>query len=123
MGVPTIILPPIVGRGHILVNADMHRGTRLYTCGHELGHWLMGDADEPTMFHFPYPLPECEMRADLWTFIDTVPRVYCEMGPEYVADFISPTVQFEYEAWYRRLAQDRIPTQLVRLRQLLDAAT
>lgn len=81
VGVPTLLLPPMLGRYRLLIDPTVNRKTRDgYLKRHELGHVLAGDIDEPTAFQFNDHLPDAEMVADLFAFADLFSAADLEVG-------------------------------------------
>ena len=115
---PAILLPPIGGKYHLLIDEGLHWGTRDYVIRHELGHVLAGDADGPTILHFAGPLPEAENVADLFAFADLISGADCEEGPAWVESRIQRLVVVDYGPWYQRPPE--LAPRLIRLRERID---
>lgn len=115
---PCLLVPPFAGKACILLNSELHRGTRSYVLRHELGHVAAGDADEPTTLHFTGPLPEAEYVADLFAFADLITRDDCAEGVDWVERRVRDLVVLEHKHWYLRASE--LAPRLIRMRRLVD---
>lgn len=118
MDVPTLLLPPANGSYRLLIDPGVHWETKDgYIMRHELAHVLAGDADEPTLFRFEYPLPPAEMVADVFAFLDLLDDSDMRQGEEWIEKRVRDLVLIDYEYWYLRVP--RIARGVVRARELL----
>lgn len=121
---PALLMPPIGGHYHLLIDGSLHRGTWDFLVRHELGHVLAGDvaqtADELLIFQFTGALPEAETVADLFAFADLIAP---QLATEQCVDNILPTmmraaVEVDYPPWYLRIPE--LAPRLVRLQKLIE---
>lgn len=75
-GARALTTPPIYGRYHIGVKADLSPPERRFALRHELAHVLAGDVEEPIRMVDRGYMTWAERAADLFALADLVPTSY-----------------------------------------------
>lgn len=117
--VPAILVGPLGGcpsRYRLVVDRGLHRRTRDgYLVRHEIAHILADDASVPTWFQFDGPLPEAELVADVFAFMDLIGDADLEQGDRWAEAKVSCAVGFPSgSAWYLRVPRIVRGLRLVR---------
>lgn len=118
LDVPAVLYPPIGGCYRLAVQSGLPLEVRRYLTLHEVGHILLGEAEEPMRLVFFGALPESEDACDLFALLGVIDPVHDPEGPDWLELKIRETVPLEDRGWQ----QHRIPRlarKLPQVRQLV----
>lgn len=105
MDSPAMLLPPIFGRPHLILNPELHPAVIRHVTLHEVAHVIMGDVEELTFMTWEGPLPPNEDWADLFALVAQLDDEEAAGDPAAIETRILELVPLAARGW----ASSRVP--------------